>query len=186
MLLEHHKRLADIIVQYFKDHESNPVEAKTISDYATDDKKSYTNEGVYYMIGLLTAKEILIREKNVFESNRKSVFILSEKGWAYENWEKFEEEEKRKKNLENRLLSNNVTSSKLSPIFAGIAIGISLLSFGVSFKTYLKRNERLSPELQQIQFQLKSQLQSLNNLEQTHRNFVIELGRIANSLTDHK
>ena len=53
MMEDVHKRLADEIVQHFKDHGSNPREAESLVSEFTNDAKGYTNEGVRYIISIL-------------------------------------------------------------------------------------------------------------------------------------
>lgn len=64
------------------------------------------------------------------------------------------------------MLSNNVTSSKASPWFAGIAIVVSLFSLGVAF---YKKGEKLSPELLQMRLQMQKQDSTLKHIDTSLR-----------------
>ena len=67
-------------------------------------------------------------------------------------------------------------------IFAGTTAAFAIASVVVAYLQYDKPSEKLLPEIQRIESVLRTQSQTLENLQQTQRNVDSHLQRIADSL----
>jgi|GEM_PF-5641367 len=167
MKTELHKKVADKMIEKFKEIEGVETLRADIEKWYEGFEPQASRVIIYYVLESLVLKGFLFKSPLVmFDAYKIGEFryYLSSTGWDYENYDKVLVEEKRKRDLEDALLSSSVASNTWSPRWALLAAFFAGLSFIVSVYT-INRSEKLSPSLLQIGTTLSNQKENIGNIQ---------------------
>lgn len=164
---QEHKPIADAIIKFFKEtKEGTQARQADMFTVVRPQFPTIDSAALIYALEILVHKGFLLKEIPRVPGSvhvEPPIYYLSTKGWAYENYDKVIEEEKRQKQLEDALLKNSVTNNKMSPIWAGLAAGFAFLALILAVVGYFKKTESLSPSLQKLETILQQQMQRLDS-----------------------
>ena len=151
-----HKNAADLIVEAYKERQGKSF---NIHNFLGGLQDKAPLDALRYASHILVHKGILMPTDGI---NRDSL-MLSDKGWDYNGFDKLIEEEKRKKNLEDALITSSINSNKSSTRVNNLFwLTFFVALFGVLIQLLTYFNDQEKHDLQQ---QVKSQETMIQSLQ---------------------
>jgi hypothetical protein len=109
------KSFANEIVAYFKTQNGGPLTTKQL-DTAILQKNIIGHSALKPVLSILVFKEILFFQPTKHTSAGMVIeqehYILTDKGWTYESYDKILQDEKHKRDLEDALITSSIASNK--------------------------------------------------------------------------
>ena len=181
-MTETQMKIADAIIKYFKDKEGDYVSKNALYDLQ-DVSIGFTLNQIRYMTSILMHNRFITRDTGFIHNTE--IFILTNKGWEYESYQKFEQEEKTKEEyqkykeqLETQHIQTSVDTNKSvqdtnrnvrrsNRVIVAASISTALFALGafvISLFSFLN-TEKLSPKLSGLNTTLQMQSQRQQQLE---------------------
>ena len=138
-MTELQKRCADFIINFYK--EKQGVSWNKESLLSEINQKEFPLHEARYVLHMLLYKRLLAASDGVV----KQYLFLTDKGWAYESYDKLLAEEKAKERLEKRQIRSSIrtnasvrSTNNIQKLALFLTVATSVLTLWVSLLTYKK------------------------------------------------
>jgi hypothetical protein len=114
-MTQEQKKFADDIIKYFKDQDGSALTTKQI-DAAILKHDMVGKSPLTSVLAILVYHHVLLYQPTKYTSAamviEEGYYILTDKGWAYENFDKILGDKKRRNDLEQALITSSIASNK--------------------------------------------------------------------------